>query len=174
MNSGGISDISDLRATTLSKKRSRMERDQDAEEVHVVVSEDQIDLNFVVEGDFFDGAEYEPEIETEGQNIAMPDGTEPDEIDQDFDDDNNGYYQAPAGLEQLSPNSRQTVSTFNYANEQKPAFLQGIPSELPEENSPALGSNVVSLSSKKGPNRIQTVVSENVDFNKRTKLGTGE
>ena len=32
--------------------------------------------------------------------------TEPEEINQDFDDDNNGYYQAPAGLEDQSVQSR--------------------------------------------------------------------
>ena len=40
MNSGGVSDLGDLRMTTLSKRRSRLEPDQAAEEVQVVVSED--------------------------------------------------------------------------------------------------------------------------------------
>ena len=112
MNSGNDG-ASDLRMTTISKRRiANPELDGN---VLVMPDEDNVDLQFVVQGDFFDGAEYEPDIASEAQNIAMPGETEPEEVDQDFDDEVNGVYQHPAGIEPGSPGSRQTVSTFNYA-----------------------------------------------------------
>ena len=53
--------------------------------------EEDIDLNFVVEGDFFDGEEFVPVIESDRQEleIAVEDVVEPEEVDQEFSDDQN-------------------------------------------------------------------------------------
>jgi len=49
----------------------------------------EIDLNFVVEGDFFDGEEFVPVIETDPvDQVNLPEEVyEPEEVDNDFDDD---------------------------------------------------------------------------------------
>ena len=64
----------------------------------------------------------------------MPvDGTEPEEVAQDFDDDALGNFVGPVigDDDQQSMKSRQTVNTFNYAADKKPPFLQGVPSDVP-------------------------------------------
>ena len=84
--------------------------------------------------------------------------SEAEEVNVDFGDDNVGdEFAVPVGLDSdripdsASARDRQTVSTFNYANDKRPEFLKGIPEDLPEKQGreATLGSAVVSLSSAK-------------------------
>ena len=72
---------------------------------------------------------------------------EPEEVANDFGDDNNNAVAMPANEDD------QSVSTFNYAQDSAPAFLKGVPQEVPvkQGREATLGSAVVTLNSQQKP-----------------------
>ena len=124
-----------VRMSTLKRKRLATMM-PDMVNIPIMDGEEDVDLLFVVEGDFFDGEEFQPQIVTEGEQVAMlapGDDLEAEEVVVgDFGDDDEYQYahQPIIPDDAKSQGSRQTVSTFNYANENKPAFLHGVPNDL--------------------------------------------
>lgn len=78
-------------------------------------NEDDVDLNFVVYGDFMDEKDF---------------NGEPEEINNDFGDD-DGNFAIPLDKESDAPGSgRQTsINTFAFPDN-RPEFLKGVPSDL--------------------------------------------
>lgn len=130
-------------------------------------------MNFVVEGDFFDGEEFQPVIMTEDdQNALVLAEIEPEEVDNDFIDENNDVA-VPIADDQTEVGRNTQVSTFNYAGE-PPAFLRGLPSDVPltKGQGSKLDSAVVSLSSKQKNRAQPSVKSELINAkNRDTKIG---
>ena len=128
---------------TLKKMQSESEQ---MNPMVVENDEDAFDLNFVVEGDFFDGNEFQPVIESEGTQALKMADLEPEEVANDFGEDNN-VVAVPAN------DDDQSVSTFNYAQDSAPAFLKGVPQEVPlkQGREATLGSAVVTLNSQQKP-----------------------
>lgn len=89
-------------------------------------NDDDIDLNFVVHGDFMDEKDFNPVMNTDGQGEAG----EPEEINNDFGDE-DGNFAIPIDKESDAPGSgRQTsINTFAFPDN-RPEFLKGVPSDL--------------------------------------------
>ena len=102
-----------------------------------------MDLNFVVNDEYYGGEEFIPVIVTNGDEAEIHD---PDEVAQDFDDDDNANNFAALPLN--DDERGQTLKRFNYADGERPDILQGVPSDLPDDREASLGSAVVSLNSK--------------------------
>ena len=114
-------------------------------------NEDDVDLQFVVQGDFFDGEEFNPVIMTDNQEeLHIENGSDdggPEFVNLELrSEQNDGEFAIPIAQDDDQViNNRQTVNTFNYAGENKPSFLKGVPSALPNDRETNLGSAVVSL-----------------------------
>ena len=109
---------------------------------NLVEIEDQMDLQFVVNDEYYDGEEFVPAIVTNGDEAEIQ---SPEEVAQDFSDEENANNFA--ALPVNDDERGQTLKTFNYADGERPDILQGVPSDLPEREA-SLGSAVVSLNSK--------------------------
>ena len=116
---------------------------------NLVEIEDQMDLQFVVNDEYYDGEEFVPVIVTNGDEAEIHD---PEEVAQDFDDDDNANNFA--ALPVNDDERGQTLKTFNYADGERPDILQGVPSDLPDDREASLGSAVVSLNSKNRRNQL--------------------
>lgn len=136
--------------STLTKKRLLTAGSK--EDIALVENDEDVDLQFVVQGDFFDGEEFNPVIMTDNQeahiNGSEDEGPEFVDLQLRDEDDAGDQYAVPVMLDddQSMKGGRKTaVNTFNYAEASNPSFLKGVPSELPADREANLGSAVVSL-----------------------------
>ena len=113
----------DVRMSTLKMKRL-MTVDSGTVNIALVDGEADVDLNFVVHGDFFDGEEFHPHIMTEEEKAHFAEmRSEAEEINVDFGDERGSNFAVPIDDDETmaaaskNQGKRQTVSTFDYAKD---------------------------------------------------------